>query len=326
MRTHAVFESGDGDFAKPLISASERQFDGHAVDWDLYRFFVAAAEAGSLSGAAERLRVSEPTVGRRITELEAMLGCPLFLRSTRGLVLTPAGHHVSDRVSTIGSSIAQLHRLAAGVLGGGRSVVRLSASEGIGQHWGSGLLPGFLAVNPNARVEMIISNQSIDLNNSEADMALRLGSPGRDSLYATRVANVGFGLYASHDYIRCNGMPKSEADLLKHRSIGMSGRLAGFEPSTWFNKIIPGDCIAISSDSLAFSFLAAENGLGIAMLACIVAGKSGRLVRMPIAMELPVLPLWLVTHAGTRRLPGVQALVEYIVAQARHDAMGFAGV
>jgi len=172
---------------------------------------------------------------------------------------------------------------------------------------------------------MIISNQSIDLNNSEADVALRLGSPGPDSLYAARVANVGFGLYASHDYIRCNGMPKGEADLLKHRFIGMSGSLARFEPSTWFNRITPGDCATISSDSLAFNFLAAENGLGIAMLACIVAGKSGRLVRMPIPIELPVLPLWLVTHAGTRRLPGVQTLVQYIGAQARHDAMGFHG-
>jgi hypothetical protein len=51
-------ESGDGDLAKPLLAASKRQFDGHAVDWDLYRFFVAATEAGSLSGAAARLRVS----------------------------------------------------------------------------------------------------------------------------------------------------------------------------------------------------------------------------------------------------------------------------
>jgi len=318
-------ESGEGDFTKPLISASRRQFDGHAVDWDLYRFFVAAAEEGSLSGAAERLRVSEPTVGRKITELEAMLGCSLFLRSTRSLVLTQAGQYVCDRASTIGSSIAELHRLAAGALGAGTGVVRLSASEGIGQHWVCGLLPGFLAANANARVEMIISNQSIDLNNSEADVALRLGSPGPDSLYAARVANVGFGLYASHDYIRCNGMPKGEADLLKHRFIGMSGSLARFEPSTWFNRITPGDCATISSDSLAFNFLAAENGLGIAMLACIVAGKSGRLVRMPIPIELPVLPLWLVTHAGTRRLPGVQTLVQYIGAQARHDAMGFHG-
>ena len=316
---------GDGDFAKPLTSASKRQFDGHAVDWDLYRFFVAAAEAGSLSGAAERLRVSEPTVGRKVTELEALLGCSLFLRSTRGLVLTQAGHQVCDRASAIGSSIAELHRLEAGALGAATSVVRLSASEGIGQHWVIGLLPGFLAVNPNARVEMIISNQSIDLNNSEADVALRLGSPGRDSLYATRVANVGFGLYASHDYIRCNGMPQSEADLLKHRFIGMSGRLARFEPSTWFNEIVPGDCVAISSDSLAFSFLAAENGMGIAMLACIVAGKSEHLVRMPVPVELPVLPLWLVTHAGTRKLPGVQALVQFIGAQARHDAREFDG-
>ncbi|GJH21781.1 hypothetical protein CBA19CS22_34585 [Caballeronia novacaledonica] len=124
----------------------------------MYRFFVAAAEAASLSGAAERLAVSEPTVGRKITELEGLLGCSLFLRSTRGLVLTQAGRHICDRASVIETSIVELHRLASGASDIGTGVVRLSTSEGIGQYWICGLLPGFLEANPGARVELIISN------------------------------------------------------------------------------------------------------------------------------------------------------------------------
>ncbi|MEM5433008.1 LysR family transcriptional regulator [Cupriavidus oxalaticus] len=304
---------------------ASRQLRGRAVDWDLYRFFVAAAEVGSLSGAAERLGVSEPTVGRRITELEGMLGCSLFLRSTRGLVLTQAGRHICERASDIETSIAELHRLALGVSEIGTSVVRLSTSEGIGQYWVCGLLPGFLEANPGARVELIISNQSIDLGHNEADVALRLGSPGHDSLYAMRVASVEFGLYASREYVRVHGIPTNDADLESHRFIGWSGKLARFEPAVWLNDIVPHECMAISSDSLAFGYLAAENGLGIALLACLLGKNSANLVRVPITVKLPVLPLWLVTHEGTRKLPGVRALVQYIRTQAHQKAADFVG-
>ncbi|KXV03696.1 hypothetical protein CR51_16460 [Caballeronia megalochromosomata] len=291
----------------------------------MYRFFVAAAEAGSLSGAAERLAVSEPTVGRKITELEGLLGCSLFLRSTRGLVLTQAGRHICDRASVIETSIVELHRLASGASGIGTGVVRLSTSEGIGQYWICGLLPGFLEANPGARVELIISNQSIDLGKSEADVALRLGSPGPDSLYATRVASVGFGLYASKEYVRVHGLPGNDRDLAQHRFLGMSGKLARFEPSVWLNDFAPHACMAISSDSLGFSYLAAENGLGIALLACIVGNSSANLVRIPCTTKTPVLPLWLVTHEGTRKLPGVKALAQYIRTRAQHKAADFGG-
>src|SRR5258707_863523 len=100
----------DGDLTRTLMRAPKTQPQRSTVDWDLYRFFVTAAEVGSLLGAAELLQVSEPTVGRRIKELEAKLGFPLFLRSTRGLVLTQAGRYVFDRVSVIETSITELHR------------------------------------------------------------------------------------------------------------------------------------------------------------------------------------------------------------------------
>jgi DNA-binding transcriptional LysR family regulator len=296
------------------------------VDWDLYRFFVTAAEAGSLLGAAELLHVSEPTVGRKIKELETKLGFSLFLRSTRGLVLTQAGRYVFDRASVIETRVAELHRLAARSSGTGASLIRVSTSEGIGHFWVSGLLSTYFESHPNARVEMVINNQSIDLNNSEADVALRLGSPGSDSLYASKAANVSFGFYASRHYIEKAGMPENDAELDTHRFIGMSGVLSRFEPTIWMNKLIAEDGTPLSSDSLTFNYLAAESGLGIAMLACIVARRSSKLVRIPTAIKLPVMPLWLVTHAETRKMSSVKALVQYIREAAERDAAAFQGL
>jgi DNA-binding transcriptional LysR family regulator len=105
----------------------------------------------------------------------------------------------------------------------------------------------------------------------------------------------------------------------------MSGKLARFEPSVWLNDFAPHECMAISSDSLGFGYLAAENGLGIALLACIVGNSSANLVRVPITTKVPVLPLWLVTHEATRKLPGVKALAQYIRTQAQHKAADFGG-
>jgi DNA-binding transcriptional LysR family regulator len=302
------------------------QPQGSAVDWDLYRFFITAAEAGSLLGAAELLHVSEPTVGRKIKELETKLGFSLFLRSTRGLVLTQAGRYVFDRVSVIETGIAELHRLAARSSEAGASLVRLSTSEGIGQFWISGLLCAYFESYPHARVEIVINNRSIDLNNGEADVALRLGSPGSDSLFASKVANVSFGFYASRDYIEKAGMPKNDAELAAHRFIRMSGVLSRFQPAIWMNNIIAEDGAPLSSDSLTFNHLAAESGLGIVMLACIVTRKLSKLIRIPTAIKLPVLPLWVVTHAETRKMAGVKALVQYIREQAERDATAFEGL
>lgn len=308
------------------MRAPKSQPQRSTVDWDLYRFFVTAAEVGSLLGAAELLQVSEPTVGRRVKELETKLGFPLFLRSTRGLVLTQAGRYVFDRVSVIETSITELHRLTARSSGNGASLVRVTTTEGIGHFWVSGLLSAYFESYPNARVEMVINNQSIDLNKSEADVALRLGSPGPDSLYASKAANVTFGFYASRQYIEKAGMPKNDAELDTHRFIGMSGGLSRFEPTIWMSKTISEDGMLLSSDSLTFNYLAAESGLGIAMLACIVTRRSSKLVRIPTAIKLPVMPLWLVTHAETRKMSGVKALVQYIRKQAERDAAAFEGL
>ena len=97
--------------------------------WDLYRSFLAVLRAGSLSGAARALKLTQPTIGRHISELEATLGTALFTRSQHGLMPTEAALELEPHAEAMASSAAALIRAASGASQEVRGTVRLSASE-----------------------------------------------------------------------------------------------------------------------------------------------------------------------------------------------------
>jgi DNA-binding transcriptional LysR family regulator len=85
-------------------------------NWDELRTFVEVARDGSLSGAARRLGLSQPTVGRHIDALEAALGSALFARSPRGLAPTPAALALAPHAEAMAAAAAALARTASGGL------------------------------------------------------------------------------------------------------------------------------------------------------------------------------------------------------------------
>src|ERR1700679_3755932 len=91
-----------------------------APDWDELRTFGEVMRDGCLSGAARRLGVAQPTVGRRMDALEAALGVALFTRSPRGLAPTSAARDLLPHVEAMAAASAALARAAAGEAGAGR--------------------------------------------------------------------------------------------------------------------------------------------------------------------------------------------------------------
>ena len=107
--------------------------DGTRADWDDIKAFVAAAQTGSFGAAARRLRTTQPTVTRRIDDLEYRLGARLFDRGLRGVTLTRAGELVFDRAFTMQRASADIERLvleSEGPEAGGS--VTVAMPEGIG--------------------------------------------------------------------------------------------------------------------------------------------------------------------------------------------------
>jgi DNA-binding transcriptional LysR family regulator len=80
--------------------------DRTEAGWDLYRTFLAVARDGSLSAAGRRLGLTQPTVGRHIEALESTLGASLFIRSSRGLLPTPAARGLVPHAEAMAAAAA----------------------------------------------------------------------------------------------------------------------------------------------------------------------------------------------------------------------------
>src|SRR3954468_12605453 len=114
---------------------------GAAPGWELYRTFLAVIEEQSLSGAARRLALTQPTIGRHVDALEEALGVSLFTRSQDGLRATAGATALVPYAEAMAIAADALRRAASGEAEEERGSVRITASEMIG----SEVLPSYLA-------------------------------------------------------------------------------------------------------------------------------------------------------------------------------------
>ena len=124
-------------------------------DWDDFRLFLAAARAGSFTGAAKRLGVDAATVARRVSRLETALKSTLFVRSAGGLHLTSSGARLVEVGADAEGAMAAAE--AVGEMNTVGGVVRISASEGFGSAILAPALPDLRRQRPGLRIELAAS-------------------------------------------------------------------------------------------------------------------------------------------------------------------------
>ena len=127
------------------------------LSWDIYRTFLAVLEEGSLSGAARRLGLTQPSVGRHVDRLEDPLGFQLFIRTRLGLEPTVAARDLKPFAATMAAQADALRRMGAAQAGGVRGVVRISASDVIGVEAAPKILAPLLAAYPEVEIELSLS-------------------------------------------------------------------------------------------------------------------------------------------------------------------------
>jgi len=190
-----------------------------SIPWDLYRTFLSVLNAQSLSGAARSLGLTQPTVGRHISELESSLGLALFTRSQTGLQPTDAALDLRSQLEEMQHAAASIERSAHGH-NRVRGAVRISASEVVGVEVLPPILAPLRAKYPELVIELVLSDAVQDLLGREVDMAVRMTQPQQDLLLAQRVGEVALGFYAHKDYLAARGEPKRLADLTGHSLVG----------------------------------------------------------------------------------------------------------
>ena len=274
---------------------------------DELRAFVATAQTGSFTAAAEQLGVSNRLTSKYVAELEARLGVRLFQRTTRRVGMTPAGEDLLARAPAL---LDDLDGLLAEVAEGSRGfsgVIRLSAPVTFGEVYVAPMLDRFGRENPGLTFDLRLSDRYDDLAKEGLDLAFRMGRSEMLSLKARKLGATRAILVASPAYLAAQGRPETLEELSRHACIVDTNRRA---PRRWTLETEGTPHVVqvqgrFHVNSARAVVQLAENGLGIAYaprFALVEALAKGRLVRVMEAYHGPSTPLAAVYLEG-RALP-----------------------
>lgn len=272
---------------------------------DAMRLFVRVADAGSFSRAAADLELGQPTVSRRIQDLEASLGTTLFQRTTRALSLTEAGERFYRRASDILIEYDEAEAEARGLEHSPVGLLRVSCSHSFARRVVAPAVPGFLAAYPNIRFDLISDDSLTDLVADGVDIAFRLGELRDSRLMAKKVGEAPQVLWASPEYVARHGAPQHPEELTTHNAVVFRHT----RQTVWelkrgdetFEARVDGPFRASSGEAL---LEAAAGGLGILMAPVWLASEcfgGARLVRVLPEWSAPSLLIHAVWTSGKLR-------------------------
>ena len=286
------------------------------VCWDDYRFMLAVIREGNLSAAARSLAVSQPTVARRIEQLESELGVKLTSRDGAQIQVTEAGREIGRFAERIEGEASAIQESIERLRTGDRPHVRISTTRGLA-HW---LAPRLAKIEANtyARLSIQVSLNFADLGRYQADIALRMSSPGDENLLGRKVVPVHCGLFASKTYLETRGLPATAEDLRTHSLIGSDGALAELRQVKSLEALAPVGT-ALSTDCVSVQIALARAHLGIGPFPCFMAAEHPDLVRVVPDFDIPV-DLWILMNPDLKSNPAVRAVYDVLVAAARDDA------
>jgi DNA-binding transcriptional LysR family regulator len=283
--------------------------------WDLYRSFLAVLRAGSLSAAARALGLTQPTVGRHITQLQKLLGTRvLFTRSQDGLLPTAAARELRIHAEVMEAAAAALQRAATADLKEVGGVVRIAAADVMGVEVLPDILNEFRREHPAIAIELSTSNQMADLLRRDADIAVRMVSPQQKALVAKRVGSVALGFHAHRRYLDRYGQPQQIEDLSQHALIGFD-RIQPVAPLLKVGPIpVTRDLFAFRCDNDLAQLAALRAGFGIGVCQRGIAQRDANLVPLLRNQFRVDLEVWIVMHEDLRRSPGVRSMFNHLVA------------
>lgn len=288
--------------------------DIETLDWTLLQSFVRVARAGSLSAAARRHQISQPTLGRHIRALEGLLDQPLFQRKPSGQVLTPMGARLLEHARAMEDAAARLTLTAAGASGRLEGQVRVTAARIVAMHHLPPIIAQLRRDEPGIRVELIATDTPENLIFREADIALRMFRPESGDLVAQKVADLPLGLYAARDYLDQKGRPTGPEELMALDFVGYS-QSDIIERLTAANGFtVPRDFFPLRCEDQLVNWGLVCAGCGVGGFQCAIAEQEPRVERIAQFIALPVLPVWLVVPEALRHVPRIarvrQALAE----------------
>jgi len=285
---------------------------GRLFDLDDVRMFTLAAQSGSLSAAAQELRVATSTVSRSLTRLERRLGLLLMQRGRHGLQLTDAG---KGYFSSCGRALRTL-RDAEDLLERQQShpggVIKVACPGTMARHVIAPLLSKFIQAYPDLRVELADYSSGWDQEpNEDVDVFFKIRAPRDSSRKVRRYRGTARGLFATRSYLNVAGTPAAPADLAFHRCIGWDV----WKLTKGKKVVAPIIQFQVTTGDPSVGLQLALDGTGITILPLWMALDSTVAKRL-----VPVLPMWRPTpitlcalySVSSRLTPKVKVFLDFI--------------
>lgn len=289
------------------------------ISWADAQTFLAVAEAGSISGGADRLGLGQPTVSRRIAMLEARMGVALFTRSKQGVEPTEAGARLRPAAEQMARWASELSRLASGSEERAAGIVRIASPPALAVDILAPIAGAISQLYPDLRVEVLASVDHLDLVRGEADLAIRTRPTNEPELMTLAEGKSAIGVFASAAYVASLG-EKREAmkteEPIKFSDLDWITWARPYEqvaPRPMLERAIPNFVPAFASDDYLVQRSAAVAGIGAMVLDVQGAAHVG-LVPIDVEFSLPPGALRLVCAKSMQFVPRVRAVAEHMIA------------
>lgn len=280
--------------------------------------FVAIVDAGSLAGAARRLRKSRPAVTRALAGLEERVGAQLIARTTRRLTPNDAGRALAATARRLLADYeAALGVAAAEPVSG---LLRITAPLSFGRRHVTPLVSEFLDRYPQVQVELVLADRNLDLIDEDLQLAIRIGPLPNSGLLMRKVGEVRRILVAAPSYLASCPPLRRPADIAAHETIAS---VAANQTLTWrFGGQRSGSAVVLTPrlivNEIESVLIAARAGRGLARVLSYQAAEdlaAGTLVRLLPDFEPPPLPVQLLVPGGRQPSPRVRAFIDHAVAR-----------
>lgn len=281
-------------------------------DWTHLRAFLETAETGSLSAAARRLGLTQPTLSRQVSALEEAMGLMLFERLGRGLALTEAGRELLPHARRMGEAAERLAFSVAALSSDLSGPVRISASYAYAAYRLPGLLGRIKQAAPRLCPEIIASDDISDLMRREADIAIRHLRPSEPELVARLVFEARGHFYASPALLARQGRPDTKAALATMDWIGLGDEARFLSYAAALGIPLKPSAFQASSENGITAWEMAKAGLGVCAMDESIAALSPEMEPL-LASEIDItFPVWLVTHREIHTSPRIRLVFDML--------------
>ncbi len=295
-----------------------------ALNWDDLRIFLAVARDGNLSAAARTLRVTQPTVGRRLRSLEQRLAARLFDRLPEGFVPTAAGAQLLPLAEEMERSAEALERRQASLADAVSGTVRLSVMEAMARFLAE-FVRDLRDRLPEIEIELAFTHLGANLSKREADLLIRECMPDNPGLIARKLGDLAYAVYGEAGLVDRNPAARGEARYRDCPWVGYDEEHSHFADQQWVLARLAGRVPAIRVNNGLVLHEAVRRGAGLGVLPCFAGDSDPALRRLTPPVAELVSTQYLIVHRDLRRTPGVRAVMDELVLLFQRESPRLVG-